>query len=365
MNSLSKQYLSIEGLRGVLALIVCLGHFGLGTLLNPWGIAFNLHFAVDLFFIISGLVIAHSNYYGEHPVSAYQFTVKRFARLYPLHGLTLLVICLLNFAQEIPVSVLSVMKNLFLIHNIGLGEFDKSLNFPSWSISIELWSTLLLFFITQTIKNRPLVTLISIFYLAVYCLYVSYYFMAGAYEGNLNGFLNSGLLRGFAGMLLGILIYFTLHSPASNRFFKSHLIGYLSFLGLLLFLFLELPSQSASYFYIFAYFFIGTLAYKNTFLAMLNLSLFVQLGAISYSIYLLHIPLYHLLQWQFGDIAVKGVTGKLILLPLLLVISFLSFYFFELPLQRLIKNLLLKSSNALTKLSPKFASLQAIQRFND
>jgi peptidoglycan/LPS O-acetylase OafA/YrhL len=56
---------SIEGLRGVLALLVCLGHLGLNTVAGLFGITIRTGFAVDIFFVLSGFVLARSYYFGK------------------------------------------------------------------------------------------------------------------------------------------------------------------------------------------------------------------------------------------------------------------------------------------------------------
>ena len=58
------------------------------------------------------------------------------------------------------------------------------------------------------------------------------------------------------------------------------------------------------------------------------------LGAVSYSLYLLHIPIYALLQSMVGDAVVKGWGGKCVLLPCLLVSAHYCYHYFEQPTRR-------------------------------
>lgn len=338
----SKDYPSIEGLRGTLALVVCCGHFGFGTVLSQWGLAFNLHFAVDLFFIISGLVLAYSNYYAPRSISGGEFIIKRIARLYPLHVLTLFLMCVLNIIRDLPTSGLDVLKNLFLLHNVGLGAPSNALNFPSWSISVEFWASLLLFFITALIKNRFIISILAIGYVLACCTLCSSYFITGGYEAALGGFLNVGLLRGVAGTFMGILIYFALNSPTCQKLWQNIFCKYISLLGLGWFFLQNPPAYSMFLFYLLSFYFIGALCQSN-FLRIFRHPLALWLGTVSYSIYLLHIPLYQLLQLIGGNAAVKGIWGKLILLPTLLVLAHLSFFLFEQPMQRKLKKLLSNS----------------------
>jgi peptidoglycan/LPS O-acetylase OafA/YrhL len=60
----------------------------------------NGHFAVQIFWMISGFIFLwkYSKPINEGMVSAYQFFVLRFSRLYPLHFVTLIVVALLQLA---------------------------------------------------------------------------------------------------------------------------------------------------------------------------------------------------------------------------------------------------------------------------
>jgi len=350
-----KQYLSIEGLRGVLALTVCLGHFGFGTLFESVGLQFNFHYAVDLFFVISGFVLASANYYNNQPVTAYEFTLKRLARLYPLHLLTLMLMVGLNFLKDKPSPILPFIENLFLIHNIGILPADNSFNFPSWSISVELWCTLLLFFITQYLRNTKILITLFVTYIVLQSLFLPTLLIDGDYEGSMLGIFNTGLLRAIAGICLGVLTYLILQSARGKKLFQNPLLGYISILGLSIYIFLNPGLNSSIAFYLFAFFLIGHCAYHPNFLKLLRTRLLVWLGSISYSIYLLHIPLYYILQTFWGDLAVKGWQGKFILLSTLLIASSFSFLFFERPLQKMAAAKVLRSQH------PAFANNEQMQ----
>jgi peptidoglycan/LPS O-acetylase OafA/YrhL len=83
------RYEALDGLRGVAALTVMFGHFGL--LLNLFWLHNGL-LAVDTFFVMSGFVIAHS--YGERLGSgmpAGEYLYRRVVRLYPMFVIALLI----------------------------------------------------------------------------------------------------------------------------------------------------------------------------------------------------------------------------------------------------------------------------------
>lgn len=102
------------------------------------------HFGVQLFWMISGFVFA-AVYYGR-PVTSREFVVNRFARLYPLHFATLLLV-----AAEQWAATLRFGTPLLFTHNdpahfllqLGfasdwLASTGMSFNGPIWSVSVEV-----------------------------------------------------------------------------------------------------------------------------------------------------------------------------------------------------------------------------------
>lgn len=121
------------------------------------------YLGIDFFFVLSGFVLAHV--YGEsirtgvysHP----DFILKRIARIYPMHIVTLaffVVVALaapavgltMDAADRYDFRVLP--EHIFLVHAwVGTGE---EFNYPSWSISAEFFAYLC-FPIVMLLANRP------------------------------------------------------------------------------------------------------------------------------------------------------------------------------------------------------------------
>ena len=154
-------YHGLDALRGVAALAVVLRHYQLfflpapDTLASPAALAaqplYGLlapvyahgHWAVQFFWILSGFVFA-AVYAGTSPGP--RFFVARFARLYPLHFLTLLVVAGLQ-----GLSVWTTGGPQFMAHNDAwhfvlnlfmatgwAGDGTMSFNGPIWSVSVEI-----------------------------------------------------------------------------------------------------------------------------------------------------------------------------------------------------------------------------------
>ena len=151
----------LDGSRGLAALAVLFFHYRHffyppGTFRSPdvagrlpleglFGPLYELgHFGVQLFWMISGFVFA-AVYYGR-PATSREFVVNRFARLYPLHFATLLLV-----AAEQWAATLRFGTPLLFTHNdpahfllqLGfasdwLASTGMSFNGPIWSVSVEV-----------------------------------------------------------------------------------------------------------------------------------------------------------------------------------------------------------------------------------
>lgn len=101
-------------------------------------------YAVQFFWLISGFVFCAV--YLNRSVSTREFAGNRFARLYPLHLVTLLVVSTLQAVSIYLTGTTKVYANydalhfirqLFMVSN-WLTESDFSFNGPIWSVSIEI-----------------------------------------------------------------------------------------------------------------------------------------------------------------------------------------------------------------------------------
>lgn len=133
---------TLDGMRGVAALVVAVYHYGQRTNLPD----FPGYLAVDLFFVLSGFVIA-LNYTGRlaSGLSLRTFMAARLQRLYPLYlvgwflGLGKQVIGkIAGIGQPLPLSMVAgaAVLNFFMLPLPAQEMFP--LNGPSWSLFFEL-----------------------------------------------------------------------------------------------------------------------------------------------------------------------------------------------------------------------------------
>ncbi len=147
----------LTGLRGLAAFYVVLYHSNLLTWSgSPSAFVQHGYMAVDLFFVLSGFVMAMcygTMFRDEFSFRHYStFLIRRLARIYPLY---LLVTCSFGFAMMANVIDLdglrppvwrTLLANVLMIQAWGLAQ---SIPHPAWSISTE-WAAYLIFPVLAT-----------------------------------------------------------------------------------------------------------------------------------------------------------------------------------------------------------------------
>lgn len=210
------RYRALDGYRFIAASLVVLYHynldFGLGIEAYLPAVK-KLYALVDFFFVLSGFVIAMSyiDRVGTLPRYA-TFMRRRFARLYPLHAVTLLayvglaVIMSLGLAQANHADFFrwsALPANIMLIQAWGFLS-GPSFNVVSWSISAE-WFLYLVFPLLAW-PARRLPPLISLVLIAAFIMVLELSRQAGGIGGWAEASYDFGMLRAVPSFYAGILI---------------------------------------------------------------------------------------------------------------------------------------------------------------
>ena len=175
----NRQLPSLTPLRGIAALWVVLYHY-CGTAqffpnldITPHSYLISKgYLAVDMFFMLSGFVMAHVYYraFSESVGQHYRgFLVARIARLYPLHVFILSLFIATAAASQFmtgiatgsfdsmpltgPRSLGAIVANIFMLQGLAAGQL--SWNYPAWSISVEFIAYLALPFALPAIGRAP------------------------------------------------------------------------------------------------------------------------------------------------------------------------------------------------------------------
>lgn len=372
MTALKARYLSnLTPLRGIAALLVAVFHFemAIGRFVPARTTMFfeKSYLMVDLFFVMSGFIILHV--YGSRfsrglaKENIRHFFVARFARTYPLHLFTLLLLVLIvryltNWGNPpIPLEQpRDILPNVFLLQSFGVCHI-YNWNIPSWSISAE-WGAYLLFPVLALWINRRKTgasVLLTVFVVAAYlCIMyvlprVNPLSPATPVPHNLNTTFDYGYLRGIAGFVIGMLIYQLYQQERVRATFGSD--GVTIVIALLVIAGLHFAINDALVVLLFAVLVLNFAINSGTLHRVCNLRVLQYLGDISYSIYLMQIfpqePFSH--GWRL-----PGVTGAargkfnidfgpgllycVIYLVLLVALASITYYLVERPCRRYIND---------------------------
>ncbi|MER9318549.1 acyltransferase [Mesorhizobium sp. M0659] len=166
---------ALHGLRGIAAVLVMLGHFteftGRRVDLAPSGFL-----AVDLFFLLSGFVIAHA--YDDKfrkGMSFWQFAETRLLRLYPLY-FAAIGLAVIGVGATIATQGLSAYSRLDLLASFGftvlflptppsLSTFPEllfPLNGPAWSLFYELVANAIFAVLATRLAARSLALIVGV-----------------------------------------------------------------------------------------------------------------------------------------------------------------------------------------------------------
>lgn len=360
------RYLSnLTPLRGLAAIWVVVFHFQamIAQFVDPGQtkILFKAYTMVDLFFIMSGFIICHvyQQSFQEPYITGNfrKFFVARFARIYPLHFITLIFLIILIAAAKgwnIVDDPKAIPTNLLLIHSFGIHKVF-TWNIPSWSISAEWWAymifPLLIIFIHRA--QRLAITVLWLFVVVAYLAIMFWLPRHDPFDPsiiiphNLDATFDFGYLRGLAGFVAGVLLYKIYEERRWSRLFES---DYMVFLLIIITLIcFHIGINDGFYIILFIALVYSFALNKGKLHAICNNRLLQYLGKISYSIYLSSVFLF--VWFFFGIIKLPGIkhlnnvstidfwTGLLYCMAFLLVhigISSITYYKIEKPCRKYI-----------------------------
>lgn len=300
MNAKEIKYLpSLDLLRGVASISVCLFHFVIISRFSFPSLFRDLfsygHLGVEVFFIVSGFVIPFSMSIGNYTLDKIKiFFAKRLFRLEPPYIASIILIFFLNFifyfSPYYHEELLSVNFKQLLFHLGYLNSiFEEGwVNQVYWSLGIEFQYYILIAFIFKFLNGKTLVWLVTYILL----LFLSFSINA-----------HSLIFTHLPFFIIGILIF---------RFITRKDSKYTFTILLSLTLLLILYKSSFNFPLL-----ISAILPLPFFFYQKQLRIGRFLGNISYSLYLIHIPI--------GQRLIKigiGYTHNLYTETLLLIVTF-------------------------------------------
>lgn len=340
---------TLTSLRLFFALMVFGAHC---YVLSPF---FDAHFfkegfvGVSFFFVLSGFIIAY-NYQDKlekRAITKRTFWVARIARIYPLHWLTLLLAAVLGYTActDIGEWTKHFLCSLTLTHAyIPHMDYFFSFNSPSWSLCCEQLFYLCFPFLVPLAKQSK--RLWTVFGIMAMLTAVGMYLTP---EENIKGYWYVNPLARFSDFIVGMLLF------RLYRTLKEKPIGFLqgSFLELcalaLFFAFYLHAADIPKVYRYSCYYWIPVSAVLLSFSLqrgmlsrLLSHRIWVVGGEISYSFYLIHLfVLLTYAQWQkTASIHIAWQIAVPVLFCIVILLSLLSYYRFEKPMNKYIKLLL-------------------------
>ncbi|SHE92734.1 Peptidoglycan/LPS O-acetylase OafA/YrhL, contains acyltransferase and SGNH-hydrolase domains [Chryseobacterium arachidis] len=293
---------------------------------------------VSYFFILSGFIMIVA-YHKKSQIDYKDFYRNRFARIYPLYVVGLLLYLVMKYAD------FSFYKLFLYLSGLQSWLPGKALvlNFPGWSISVEflfylLFPVLYNYFYS---KGNKRIWLITIFIWIVTQIFSNLYVTSLAYKGphtlshefshyfplwHINEFL--------VGNLAGL--FFVKHFRQNNHDIKIVLI-FLAVLFSLILIPLNFHNGLMAVLFVPLIYLISS---NNGFLTKIfSLKPLEYLGEISYAVYIVHIPVLYILRmilWDYFQIHDSNEVFC-IYIPVLLLVSAILYQTVEKPLRDYLK----------------------------
>lgn len=336
-------FYSLDGIRGIAALLVVLRHTG-----NYFGaIEFPVSYlAVDVFFLLSGIVIAGSYEKRLHTgLTPTAFMRIRIARVYPLYILGSLITILTvagEFSHEFTtIQALSAFPLAAFLLPSTLGGFP--LNGPAWSVFFELIANFAYGFFINYLTNLTLIIIVLISALALIMIVTAH--PKHHLDVGFSFPYYAGIFRTTYSFFLGVLLYrrFSLsEEPKSPRLVKI-IFPWLIIGTITAFLTVNPGLGTRPYFVVLSVLF--------AFPVLIYISLWFQpsglgarvcqtLGIASYGIYAMHVPLASfvsgILARSFGiNVGRYAPWSGLTFLALLFLLCLFLDRFYDRPIRRL------------------------------
>lgn len=200
------RFMALDGLRGVAALVVLILH--ISTLRH---LVFHAYIAVDLFFIMSGFVVAHA-YEGRLKAgwSPGAFIRARIVRLWPLYllgtciGAAVFAGAIDDVGGVIALAVLFAAAAMMIPTPLDANAQVFTFNPPGWSLFFEMAANIVYAFAASRLSDRALRIVVG---LGAAAVLVAFLLAEKGSIGQRGWSLAGGLARIAFGFPLGLLLH--------------------------------------------------------------------------------------------------------------------------------------------------------------
>ena len=337
-------YPFLDGLRGVAILMVILYHFGANHYLRPLNILINSDFGVDIFFVISGflittLLLKEKVKYGS--ISFKRFFTRRALRILPAAYLFLIVIIILKLDYCLKISSSDFLASFLFFKNFPYLQEPYTGHF--WSLAAEVQFYLIFPILLAYNINRYMVIIFVIVTVVPVVAILSYYHMDFLYANHFLRVVTKVTMYLFWKGPFIVLIGSLVPALLFKGFIKTNQRKGFYFSSFILFLIAIIINSKSFVCYnpylskfmaaiLVAAAIVLSLGRKSLLSRILSNRALVQVGIISYSLYLWHAPFLGRQLWQPWLQFLRvfpPYTFIIIKLVLVFLIAFASYYLVE------------------------------------
>jgi peptidoglycan/LPS O-acetylase OafA/YrhL len=345
-------FVALDGLRGIAAIAVAVRH---APFLWPDGFPAHAfresYLAVDFFFVLSGFVIAHA--YEQRllaGMSFRQFMTARLIRLYPLYFLALVLSLLIPVERAITGKIdpgglaANALPALFFLPSPYSATDLFPLNIPAWSLFFELLINCVFGVAAKRLASLALAVAVlaagSVLVLSVSSGWLGFGFGRGPMDaGTRWDEFGAGLARVCFSFFAGVLALRLWRYRLIQRSIPPYILAG----ALCLIMVLPPPPGHQALWDLFA----ALLLFPAIVFLGANSKtgagagrIFGWLGAVSYGVYVLQLPIYDM-EFTFGRVAAGGAARLSTALGLsciasVIVFAWISYAGFDLPVRRAI-----------------------------
>ncbi|BFK20597.1 acyltransferase [Mediterraneibacter glycyrrhizinilyticus] len=230
-----KRNVAIDLLRVIAATLIVLHHYQQGVditfeHIKFYGGTFNFAYLVELFFLISGVMV-YKSVLDDH-ITFKEFMSRRTNRIIPLLAISVFVETILRYINDSIINnvgfsrdLLDIVINALGLQSIGLIQ-TESINQPTWYLSVLLLCYVWLFVCTKVSERLK----IDKCYMYLFMMGIG--IVTNTYMWN-TLFLNRYVSRGYFSFFAGVLLADYFERVRKNRCELASLMLPVIFLGLL------------------------------------------------------------------------------------------------------------------------------------
>lgn len=229
---------AIDFLRAAAATLIVLHHYQQGVNItfkhmNFYGGAINFAYIVELFFLISGLMMYRHVAELKETMTFKQFMGERIKRIIPLLSISVFLEAILRYIEESLKGQAGFSRNLLdiVVNALGLqsiGVFSvNSINYPTWYLSVLILCYVWLFLIIKVSKKVKCNSCYGYIFMMVLGIVINTYSWDTI-------FLNRELSRGYFAFFAGLLLAYYCEKVRKNVGELISLLFFCCFLALLI-----------------------------------------------------------------------------------------------------------------------------------